>query len=124
MAVAPYSPSVVCTKEGFVSENPCLSCLTKTELIAVIVAALAQLNGYNLTTGVNTLMDDASCVKCLNEKQLLQAIATVAVEKGMTPGTTIDQIRTKIKCLLCTDPKTLKSMVPYLLCKYWGTIVL
>lgn len=108
-----------CTPDKIIDITPCFQCLTQTELLAVIVLCLAELDGYDLSKDLNTLMEDAACMKCLTDKQMLEGVTAVLANTAIRDGRTMDQIKEDIKCLLCTDPKTLKATIVYLWCKYW-----
>lgn len=111
-----------CTPDELLDIVPCLQCLTSSELKAVLVLALATLNNYDLSTDLNTLMEDSACNVCMTDKQMLEAItAKISIYAGLR-GYTINELRDDIKCLICTDPRRINALLVYLTCKYFVSL--
>lgn len=110
--------SATCTPNGLLEDYKCFSCLSESELLAVLVLVANELTGtYTLPDELDDLFSDSACFNCLSDKQKLQAIisgmSTVAYERSEK---TIDQIRDEIKCMLCAPPGLLKAAAVLLLC--------
>lgn len=116
--------AIACTPEGLLSEYKCLSCLSASELIAVLVVATAQLEGtYSLPEDLDTLLQDSACFSCLSDKQKLQALVSSMAQEAYTDsGVTVADVREDIKCLLCADPGHVKAALLLLLCRLIDTL--
>lgn len=110
--------ALVCTPTKRLSTYKCLSCLSVSELLAllVIIEADNTRSGYTLPGDGAKLMQDAACWTCLTDKQLLQSIVSARAE-FIESTTTVQDIRNKIKCLLCGNPKQIKAALAMLTCK-------
>lgn len=107
---------VLCDTQSLVSRSPCLSCLSESQLWAVILYAISQQTDYSLPEDTGQLLADSSCLNCLTDKQLLESLAGILAEIYVEDKT-VEQIRDAITCLFCTSPKQLKSAIAYLLCQ-------
>ena len=110
-------PATCSSPSSLIGQYPCLACLSNTELLAVMVLALATSNGYTLPDDTSRLLTDSKCVTCLTDKQLLQALAGL-MAGGMLSGQTVTQMRAKIKCLVNANPKQLKAALVNLICQF------
>jgi len=93
----------------------CLSCLSESDLLKVMLVVLADAStsGYTLPGDTAQLLEDSACWACLSDKQLLQAQVS-ALAEDIETGTTLEEFRNKIKCLLCAQPKQIRAAVAYL----------
>lgn len=107
-----------CTPSANLATYKCLSCLSIDELLKlwVVILADSDRSGYSLPTDLPQLLEDAACWTCLSDKQLLQA-AISANAQDIEDGATLQEIREKIKCLLCANPKQVKAALAMLVCK-------
>lgn len=106
-----------------VSQYPCLSCLSESELFAVLILGLAPMAGYTLPGDQADMIKDSACFTCLSDKQMLQGVASIPAFLSFE-GKTTQQIRDEIKCLVCTDQKRMKAMLVMLLCKTANQIIM
>lgn len=88
---------------------PCLCCLSESELKKLLVVIMADMMGnYTLPTDTAKLLKDSACYTCMTKKQLLQVTvaiwATIAYGVVLETNPTVNEIRDKIKCLLCANP--------------------
>lgn len=117
MPVTIISSEADCTPSKTLAANSCLSCLSESELDKVFVVALAESEGtYDLPTDSAQLIQDAACFTCLSDKQLKQALVSSYLE-SLSPKLTLDEIREKLKCLQCANPKQVLAATVYLTCK-------
>jgi hypothetical protein len=110
--VAPCNKNIVKTV-------PCLACMSKTELMAVMVWMLATNNGLTLPADTNKILKDSACMACLTEHQLWEAFLVILgfeLFQNETGATSISDVRKQIKCLLCANPQQLKAAIVYLSC--------
>lgn len=115
MAQAP-----VCTAQGQVSTHPCLQCLSKKELLAVLLYLFASQN-YNLPSEMTELAEDSACFRCLSDKQKLQGLVSkVYTYFGETA--TVEEIRASVKCLICYGDADLKAMLAQQVCDWITSI--
>jgi hypothetical protein len=84
--------------------------------MAVILLAVATENGYTLPGDTNKLLAESSCVTCLADKQMLQALASMFTA-NMLPGVPAATVRAQIKCLLCANPRQIKAAILTQICK-------
>lgn len=109
--------TLVCTPDGLLKVYPCLSCLSEAELKQVLLMTLAEILGtYDLPEDTGQLFEDSACYECLSDKQLLQVIVSMFAQAANWEGQDMDDIRDKIKCMLCANPKQVKAALAYLLC--------
>jgi len=90
--------------------------------LKLLVVILADKSGssYTLPGDTASLLEDSACWKCLTDKQILQAIIS-ALAEDIESDSTVEEIRAKIQCLLCADPKTVKAAIGYLVCSNFTT---
>lgn len=113
-----------CSLNTLTASSKCFNCLSATEKLALkdwlMAQALAAMGGTDLTNA-NDLIDAAKCFAC--EPKFVLESMDVAVAKylaeqaGARVDLTISELRAQIKCLVCTDPKTLKAAETILFCK-------
>lgn len=111
--------ALICTPAQRLATTPCLSCLSDSELDIAFVVALAASAGYTLPSGTAQMIQDASCFTCLSDKQLKRALASAYLEK-QAPGITMAQLKDRMKCLACSNPKQIKALMAFLTCKALG----
>lgn len=105
-----------CTAQAQVDERPCLECLSKKELLAVLLYLLAKQN-YDLPSEIDNLASDSACFRCLSDKQKLQGLVNaVYVYFGETD--TVEEIRESVKCLICFGDADLKAMLAQQICEF------
>lgn len=103
--------AAVYTKDEILNLYPCLQCLNKSELLAVLVYVLATLNGKDVTTDLSTMMDDSACYNCLTEKQMLEGLIASLATNVIPAETTVTQMREYVKCLTCVDPNRIRALL-------------
>ena len=108
----------VCTPSANLSIYSCLSCLSKDELLKLLVVILADVaeSGYTLPADTPQLLQDSACLTCLDDKKLLQYTVS-ALAQDVESGSTVAEIRDKIKCLLCANPRQIKAALAHLICR-------
>jgi len=99
---------------NYISDNPGVQAFGGQELDALIVLLLAERAGFDLATDLTTLVDDVACLKCWSDSQLKESLASFLWTQ-QEAGSSADELMEKIKCLNCTDPKTIKALTNYLL---------
>lgn len=98
---------------------PCLACLSESELKKLLVVIMADLIGtYTLPADTATLLSDSACYNCMSKKQLLQVAVTIwaTIAYGRDMSTTVEEMRNKIKCLLCANPQQIDAALTQLTC--------
>lgn len=110
--------SITCHPSDLLATYACLKCLSKLELEQLLVVILADITGaYTLPEETSDLLADSACFTCLSDTQLLQAIVSMFAQVAYYgTDTTVDEIRDKIKCLLCANPAQVKAALTKLLC--------
>lgn len=110
-----------CTPNDILDEAPCLSCLSLHELMAVLVYLLSVLEGtYTLPAQLSALLDASACHKCTSDKQKLEGIDAILASE--LTQETVEQLRDRIRCMVCLDPDSLKAAAIYLICRYGITL--
>jgi len=110
--------ALTCTPAARLSQLSCLSCLSDSELDKAFVVALASnFSGYTLPAQASNLVSDSACFTCLSDKQLKQAMVSAYFQWGASPNITIEEIRNRLKCLQCANPKQVKAMISFLTCR-------
>ena len=113
-------PATCSSPSDLANAIPCLACLSQTELMCVMILALATSNGYTLPGDTNAVITDSKCVTCLTDKQMLQALAGLLAGSTLD-GLTVTQMRARIKCLACANPRQLKATLLSQFCQYITT---
>lgn len=108
--------ALVCTPKKRMDTFPCLSCLSDSELNIAFVVLLAISAGYTLPSGTNQMLQDAACYNCLSDKRLFQALVSAYAEK-YAPTLTLTELKNRMKCLACANPKQIKALTAFLTCK-------
>ena len=115
-----------CDISTLTTASKCFNCLSKSEKQALKVWFYAQAlkaSGGTDYTDPNALSEAVACFKCEPSFVLdsfnVAVAQDLAVEAGFTEGgsMTIAQLRAAIKCLVCTDAKTLEAAETVLLCR-------
>jgi hypothetical protein len=121
-------PAIDCTTpKDNLKVIPCLACLSESQLKKLLVVVMADLmSDYELPDDTAALLTDSACYTCMSKKQLLQV--TVTIWATMAYGErqemlTIEEMRAKIKCLLCASPAQVDAMLAQLTCGLivWAT---
>lgn len=109
---------ITCHPSDLLATYACLKCLSKLELMQLLVVIFADISGeYDLPEDTSTLLADSACFTCLSDTQLLQAIVSMFAQIAYYgTDTTVDDVRYKIKCLLCANPAQIKGTLTKLLC--------
>ena len=102
--------AAVYTKDELMALYPCFSCLSDTELMAVLIYVLSELNGKDIATDLPEMMDDSACYNCLVEKQMFQGMLAALAVKVLPDGVTVNQLRNITKCLNCVDPNRMRAL--------------
>lgn len=101
--------AVTCTPSGLLAHTPCLQCLSEKELLAGLVAVLADASGMS----VETLMTSSACFTCMSKKEMLEALVSIF---GDAFGTDVPTLIAQYKCLVCSNEKQLLAAALFLLC--------
>lgn len=107
-----------CTVEGLLGLSPCVQCLSRKELYAVLVIILADVAGYNMPDDLQDLLEDSACFRCPSDREKLQMIVSKFIHEYEENWENMDQVRDEIKCVLCIDEASLKGLLVHLLCHY------
>ena len=110
--------AVTCTPADLLDTYPCLACLSESQLKAILVIALAD----NAGETVAEVLENSACYSCLSKKQMLQAVVAILGDTYLTRDTTVEQLRARIKCLLCAPPDKVDAALVYLLCDYFTAV--
>lgn len=116
--MAQIERQITCTPTDLLHDFACLKCLSKLELEQLLLVILCDLTGsYDLPDDTHELLDDTACWTCISDTQRLQAIVSMFAQLTYAgTDTTVDDIRDKIKCLLCANPAQIKGAIAALLC--------
>jgi len=107
---------------------PCLACLSESELKKLMIVIMTDTWGrYELPGDTAALLSDSACYTCLSKKQMLQLMVTTWAQIAYGQwneqtdewegfDTTVDEIRAKIKCLLCASPSQTDGILSHLFC--------
>lgn len=107
--------AITCTPSELLKKYSCLQCLSQKELIALLAIILSTGTAYE--NDVPRLLRASACFGCLTDKQMLQGFTALLADTVLPASVTVTQLREKIKCLLCADPKTVRAAVLYLICQ-------
>ena len=91
---------------------PCLPCLSVHEMLAALVGIMALAAGKT----VPQVMESSKCWKCLNEKQILQAVVTIFGNQLLGARHTPADVAALTNCLKCVSDKELLAALSQLLC--------
>lgn len=112
--------NLVCDKDALMAYQPCIACLSESQMWAVIALALCKFNAGdpNAECDPAVLLADAACLTCLSEKQMLQAVVALIVNWGVDNGFIVSEtnLRGDVACMLCLTPRQIKAIVLKLLC--------
>ena len=84
-------------------------------MLAALVGVLALASGGTAATA----MEDAACLTCLSDKQILQAIVTKVGNDVLGERYTVQDVIDAFHCLVCATPKQLKAALIQQLCGYF-----
>lgn len=113
-----------CTPAQLVDANPCLKCLSDSQLdIALMYVINAWANSYlsltpakvfTLPTDLEALLQDAACMTCLDYRQMKQAVISLFAQTFMqdTPEGALQAAG----CLLCLKPDQVWGIITKRLC--------
>ena len=99
---------------------PCLTCLSESQLKQLLIVIMADLFGsYSLPADTAALLQDSVCYTCMSKKQRLQVTVTIwatLAYQERDEEITVEEIREKIKCLLCASPAQVDAMLAQVTC--------
>lgn len=104
--------SYTCTPSSLLDSSPCLSCLSEKELIATLVAILANAQSETAAEALN----NSSCFTCMSKKQMLQALVTIFGNEFLGERVTIDEIIADLSCLVCAPEQQLLAALLRQIC--------
>lgn len=114
--------SASCTPQAIKESFHCIQCASESEVLMVILWALAKLEGtYTLPGDLDHLLEDTACWNCMSDSDLLRAIAILLAQKASRNESILD-FWDEVKCLPCADPKALRAAIVPLLCQYLATL--
>lgn len=112
-----------CSTDSLINSAKCINCFSKTEKQAALVYWLAQelkASGGTDYTNLGTLESATACFKCEPTFMLDSFDVVIAQDAATAAGATTlttTQLRAAIKCMVCTDPKFLRTAETFLRCK-------
>ncbi len=92
---------------NWIPEKPEVQSLSGKELDCLLALLLAEKAGYTLPDDVSTIIEDTACLTCLSESQLEQSLVASLMAQRLT---SMDDLIAKMKCLLCADEQTIKTL--------------
>lgn len=96
------------------AQMPCLECFSQNELWLVLLYVMSANTAYDVTQGhLDELQEAAKCLDTLSDKQMFQSVVAMLID-AFELDLTADDLRDKIKCLKCADPKTVREMILWL----------
>lgn len=110
--------AVVYTKDTVMALTPCLQCLDKPTLLLVLLYILATMNNKDMTTELDTMMEESACYTCLTDKQLLEAMIAILADNQLE-SVNVQDIRDSLSCAQCADPQRIKAMLLHEWATYW-----
>jgi len=120
--------NITCTPDSLLANFPCGACLSKKQLLAVIVLLSCKLNGEGRETdcSAKTLLENAKCFVCMSDHQMLEALASIMFQLAvkLEEIESEEQIRREIACLYCLTPKQLYAIILKQFCDEYGGRVL
>jgi hypothetical protein len=80
---------------------------------------LAKIDGWDLgdPDDVSDLLESATDIGKLSDKQKLQSIVCLLGDAAFTEGETVDDMLSEFRCLHCWKPGQVESAILYLLCQ-------
>lgn len=122
--INPRQTGVTCTPEGLIAENPCLNCLSVTDLKKALVFILDIIQAYyNSSTAYfpnnfDGLLEDSACFNCMSDRQLLQSLVSILANLAEAVSQETPDL-TELGCLNCSDDThKINAMIVYLLCRW------
>jgi len=108
-----------CDREWLLESFPCSACLSDKELLAAIVYALGVLTGVDDSNGetLHGSLEETACIACMTQKQMKQSVLQMMVS-SFGPTFTVDELRDKIKCMMCLDDNKLRALGIRNLCRF------
>lgn len=109
--------AIACTPEERLEKFKCLECGSESQLLLVLLLALAKNRhaGYTMPDDTNQLMQDSACWACLSDKQLLQAVVSTVSE--WVEDEDWQPLVEEARCIQCANPKQIKAAIAFLICK-------
>lgn len=112
--------AITCTPNDLLAYEGCTSCLSDSDLMAVLALLLYHvINGSRATVDPKTLQEDSNCFECLSDHQMLTVLVNIfyqfAVEESYIA---VGDLRTEAACLACLPPKQIKAILLSLVCGY------
>ena len=108
-----------CLPQTALALTPCLSTLSRSQLVALQVALLAENLGYTMPSGLTTLLTNSACHVNTSDKQKLQSEVAILVAMSRTPQATMTTLIGKIKCLQNANPKQIEAALAFLTCQLY-----
>lgn len=108
---------VQCTVDGLQAASPCVKCLSRKELLALLIVIMADQLGYDLPDDNSEILEDSACFRCQSDRERLNGFMSKLVSE-YRDAYTIEELREEIKCILCWDEVAIKSALALLLCQY------
>lgn len=108
-----------CAPSDVLGNNPCLKCLSETELMMLLFLLWADAAGYTLPDDLTTINGLAACNTCTSAKQKLE-MEIVAMGLIYEASTTVDEMVAKVKCLPCMQKEQILAGIAYAKCVYWA----
>ena len=109
-----------CDKNDLLAVFPELKNLSVNQLWSLIALIFCKFQGGEPDAECDpaVLLEDAACLTCLSEKQMLEAVVALILNWGIDNGFMESDtgLRSDIACMLCLTPRQVKAIVLKLLC--------
>jgi hypothetical protein len=94
---------------------PCLSCFSRDDLWKTLLYVLSADTEYDISDGhLEELQQAAACLNCDSDTQMFAALVATYID-AYDLDLTADELKEKIKCVKCGDPKLVRAMVLWLI---------
>jgi hypothetical protein len=117
----PVRNAITCTPAALVAASPCLHCVSKSDLLAVLALIMCKLAGASADADCTpaTLQENAKCFECMSDQQMLEVLVVIfgdyAIYKGYLDA---GDLRHEVECLTCVKPKMLRAIILERLCHF------
>ncbi len=89
-----------CAPSSLTHSDPCLSCLSEKQLLAVLVSLLATHQSHTAAVA----MSASACFTCMSRHEMLQSLVTIVAHKlDVQPDAAV----ASNKCLMCATEQQL-----------------
>lgn len=95
-----------CDRDTLIENSSCIDCLSEREKRALLAYALATQADVEMTDELEV----AACMQCVPDSRLLSMLVRIELEKAGLEGTSIEDLKEAISCVLCADMHRLKAM--------------